>query len=409
VGTTPIADFIQNWLGTSQALVESRNDITVAIRNFFPNLNPFITRFPNVPVQTTQFTMDSHRYRGRSFNLTTAIGSAGTTTIAINDSTSLMNHDVLQLTDPTSGNVEFVWVNSDPNQGGTPTTGTGPYTVTVVRAVGGTSALSSIGTGTGNVLLVTNARTGAEVNQPGLTTVPYLTRQQYTQTFQAPIQVGGAAQATTAQVMPGGMQSPFDFNKTMALQNLCNDIEFACMYGRAQAPNDYSTGTVTAAMCNGVRNILVTNNISGANKPTNYNSYGPDDLIRDTLQAARKGGGDPNLLFVGTDWMGAFAKWGQAVVRTPAGETKFGVRITVLTAPFLDDITLVESPLLLPGTAFCCTDMEIYMRYKRMPFFQPRAILGDRYDGDWIGEGAPEVVNESHHAWVEGVTGFASV
>ena len=37
--------------------------------------------------------------------------------------------------------------------------------------------------------------------------------------------------------MPGGIQTPFDFNMTVQLQNLVDDIENTCYYGLAQAPS----------------------------------------------------------------------------------------------------------------------------------------------------------------------------
>lgn len=400
-----MVDYLEGWLGTAQAGVEARNDLTVAIRNWFANLNPFITRFPNVPVDRVDFTMFGHRYRGRSFSLSSPISSNATTTFVLNDATSMMNHDVLQVVDSSSGNVEFVQVNSDTNNGGTASTSTN---VTVLRGSAGTSALSSIAAGS-PVTLIGNSRTGAEVNQLGLSTVPYLTRVQYCQTFQFPVQVGGSAQTTRAAVLPGGLQSPFDFNRTMQLQNMCNDIEYTAFYGLAQAPADNANAqSIVTAKCNGIRNILTTNNISGTNKPINSTAYGPNDLVRDTLQASRKGGGEANVLYVSTDWMSAFAMWGFAAQRIPAGETQFGTPIEVLECPFLNGVAIVEAPLLNPGTAVCFTASEVYMRYKRMPFWLQRAVLGDRIDGDWVAEGAPEVVNEAHHAWVENVTGFSS-
>lgn len=46
-----MADFLQGFLGTQQAGVEARNDVTVAIRNWFANRNPLVTRLPYVPVE----------------------------------------------------------------------------------------------------------------------------------------------------------------------------------------------------------------------------------------------------------------------------------------------------------------------------------------------------------------------
>jgi hypothetical protein len=150
---------------------------------------------------------------------------------------------------------------------------------------------------------------------------------------------------------------------------------------------------------------LVTNNTTS---PTNASAYGSTDLIRDTLQAARSGGGEPDLLVVSTNFMSGFATWGQAIQRVPAGETAFGTPINVLEAPFLHGVTIVEAPLLKPYTAIALTSSEVYIRNKRNPYWQLRGSRGDMVEGDWIAELAIEVVNESHHAWVENITAFSA-
>jgi hypothetical protein len=251
------------------------------------------------------------------------------------------------------------------------------------------------------VNLVGNSRTGAEVAQTGLSTIGTV-RTQYCQTFQFPVQVGGSAQTTRAAVMPGGIQSPFDFNMTVQLQNMVDDIENCIYYGIAQAPNDTTGAT---AMMNGLKAILTTNNTTS---PTNASAYGSTDLIRDTLQKARQGGGEPDLLVVSTNFMSGFATWGQAIQRVPAGETAYGTPINVLEAPFLHGVTIVEAPLLKDFTAIALTSSEVYIRNKRNPYWQLRGSRGDMVEGDWLAELAIEVVNQQHHAWLEGITAFSA-
>ena len=390
------ASYLQGFLGTYQAGIEARNDITVAVRNWFANRNPLVTRLPYVPVERTDFLMYGHSYRARSTTLTTAISATTTTGLVLADSTFLMNHDVLELVDLATGNAERVQLSVDP---------TSSYNVTVTRGVSGTTVLSSISSNS-VVNLVGNSRTGAEVNQTGLTTIG-TSRTQYCQTFQFPVQIGGSAQTARAQVMPGGIQSPFDFNMTIQLQNMVDDIEYSCCYGIAQAPTADTTGTDTAttAKMNGLRYIFQSNVTTS---PTNASAYGSTDLIRDTLQAARTGGGEPDLLIVSTNFMSGFATWGQAVQRVPAGETVFGTPINVLEAPFLHGVSIVEAPLLKPYTAIALTSSEVYIRNKRNPYWNLRGNRGDMVEGDWIAEMAIEVVNEAHHAWVEGITAFSA-
>ncbi len=405
-----MADFLQGFLGTQQAGVEARNDVTVAIRNWFANRNPLVTRLPYVPVERVDFQMYTHKYRARSTTLNAAISSSSQTSLTLADATFLMNHDVLELVNP-SGNVERVQVSGDPTSPTTVNVTRGLYTE-VLGAVTLPSGSNNYVTGlttftTGNTVnLIGNSRTGAEVQQTGLTTIG-VARTQYCQTFQFPVQIGGSAQTARAQVMPGGIQTPFDFNMTVQLQNMVDDIENSVYYGVAQAPSD-SAG-VTAKM-NGLRSIFVTNNISTWTNttPVNAAAYGSTDLIRDTLQVARSGGGEPDLLVVSTNFMSGFATWGQAIQRVPAGETVFGTPINVLEAPFLHGVTIVEAPLLRPYTAIALTSSEVYIRNKRNPFWQLRGSRGDMVEGDWIAELAIEVVNESHHAWVEGITAFSA-
>jgi hypothetical protein len=389
-----MADFLQGFLGTYQSGVEARNDVTVAVRNWFANRNPLVTRLPYVPVERVDFLMYTHRYRARSTTLTAAVTSTAQSTITVGDATFLMNHDVLQFVDSATGNTEFVQINGDP---------TNATTCNVTRGTAGTTALASVTSGS-TVNLIGNSRNGAEVNQTGLSTIG-VSRTQYCQTFQFPVQIGGSAQTARAQVMPGGIQTPFDFNMTVQLQNLVDDIETSCYYGLAQAPS--SDNAVTAKM-NGLRAILVTNNISGSNSPTNAAAYGSTDLIRDTLQAARSNGGEPDLLIVSTNFMSGFATWGQAIQRIPAGETIFGTPINVMEAPFLHGVTIIEAPLLRPYTAIALTSSEVYIRNKRNPYWNLRGNRGDMVEGDWIAEMAIEVVNESHHAWVENITAFSA-
>ena len=392
-----MSNYLQGFLGTYQAGVEARNDITVAIKNWYANRNPLVTRLPYVPVERTDFIMYSHLYRARSTTMGAAVSATTTTGLTLADATFLMNHDVLELIDSASGAVERVQVNGDP---------TGTNTITVLRGVSGTTATGTVTNGS-SVYLVGNSRTGAEITQTGLTTVG-TSRTQYCQTFQFPVQVGGSAQTARAQVMPGGIQSPFDFNMTIQLQNMVDDIEYSCCYGIAQAPTADTTGTDTAttAKMNGLRSILVTNNVGSLNSttPTNASAYGSSDLIRDTLQAARTGGGEPDLLVVSTNFMSGFATWGQAVQRISAGETVFGTPITTYEAPFLHGVTIVEAPLLKPYTAIAL-DLQRGLHPQQAepvlePPREPRRHGGrrvDRRDGDRGGQRvAPRLGRRDH-------------
>src|ERR1017187_441504 len=99
-----MADYLQGFLGSQQAGIEARNDITVAIRSWYANRNPAYTRLPHKPaVDRSDYVMYGHPYRARSTTLTNAISATTTTGLVLGDSTFLMNHDVLELVDSVSG------------------------------------------------------------------------------------------------------------------------------------------------------------------------------------------------------------------------------------------------------------------------------------------------------------------
>lgn len=383
-----MSDFTQGVLGSLAGGIEARNDVTVFVRNWFANLNPLVTRLAYEPVDRVDFSWFSHAYRAQSVTLASALATTTVTTMIVSDYTGLMNKDVLELVDSATGSTEQVQVNGDPTSA----------TITITRGVAGTTAIAV--TSASVAWNISNSRRGDEIDQTGLTTVG-TSFVQYCQTFQFPVQIGGSAQTTRAAVLPGGIVSPLDFNQHMQLQNMINSIENAVVYGKKEAQVD---GSVTAKMA-GIRQILTTNNTTS---PTNASAYGATDLIRDTLEKCRTGGGDPDVLYVATNFMSGLATWGMAVQRLSAGETGFGTPINVIKAPFLGDVTIVEAPLFRPFTALALTSSEVYMRPKRNPFWQERGNRGDRTEGDWIAELAVAVINQSHHAWLEGITAFSA-
>lgn len=405
-----MADFLQGVLGTQQAGVEARNDLTVAIKNFYANRNPLATRLAYVDAPSTTYQMFTHPYRKQATTLGAAVTSTGQTTLTVADASMLQNHDVLELVDSNTGNREYIQINGDPTSGTTANMTRGVAvlssgTLTLPSAGNYATGLSAVANGS-TVNIIGNSRTGAEVLQTALTTLG-TPRTNWTQTFQHAVQIGGAAQSATAQVMPGGIASPYDWNRTMQLQNMVDGIEKTLYFGIGQAPTD-SAGIT--AKTSGVRSILTTNNISAYTNstPVNAAAYGPSDLVRDLLYSARNGGGSPDLLVVSTNFMVGFTQWGLAVQRIPAGETIFGTPIETMECPFLNGVSIVEAPLLPAYTAMCFTSAEIYIKAKRYPFWNQRGNRGDMLEGEWIAELGLEICNESHHSYVEGITAFAA-
>jgi hypothetical protein len=302
----------------------------------------------------------------------------------MSDVSPFMNGDVLEL---ASG--ERIEILSDPNLAAN--------TITVRRGAEGTV----VGTGAVNdtVRLIGNSRTGSEINQNGIAQRP-VGIPQFCQTWQHPVQVGGSLQASSAYQTSPGVRTPFEQNKMSALQNLMDDMEVSSYYGLGDDP-----AVAARPKQKGLKTLLTTNNTTS---PNNAGAYKATDFIRDTMQQCRINGGDPDVLLVASNFMTGLATWGQAVQRIDAGVNVFGTPIDVFEAPFLGGVSIIEAPLLKPFTAICLTSSEVRMRMKRNEFWSPRGSRGDAFEGDWIAEGAIEVENQAHHAWVEGITAFSA-
>lgn len=359
-----------------------RNDIYAVTSNWFINRCPLVTRTPRVPVGSTTFTIVKRGFRTRTATVNAPIGISDTQ-LTLTDASPFMNGDVLEL---ASG--ERVEITADPNLA--------TNAVTVRRGIEGTAA--GLGASGDTVRLISNSRTGAEINQNGVAQLP-TGISQFCQTWQHPVQIGGSLQAATSYSAPGS-HTPFDQNKMIALQNLMDDMEVSSYYGRGEDP-----AVVSRPKQKGLRTLIQTNNVTA---PVSAGAYKASDLIRDTLQAARANGGNPDVLILSANFMSGLATWGQAAMRIDAGVNVFGTPINVFEAPFLGGVSIIEAPLLKPFTAICLTSSEVRMRMKRNEFWNPRGTRGDAFEGDWIAEGAIELDNESHHAWVEGITAFSA-
>jgi hypothetical protein len=376
-----------SYLQGIQAAIDNQaeivNDIYVVTTNWYVNRCPLVTRTPRVPVGSTTFSIVGRSFRPRTATVAAAIG-ASDTTISLADVSPLMNGDVLEL---ASG--ERVEILADPNLV--------TNTISVRRAIEGTTAA----TGAINDVarLISNSRTGCEINQNGVAIRP-VGITQFCQTWQHPVQVGGSLQASSNYRTTPGIRTPFEQTKMDALQNLMDDMESSSYYGRGEDP-----ALASRPKQKGLRTLLSVNNTTS---PVNAGAYKATDFIRDTIQAARAGGGEPDVLLLSTNFLLGLATWGQSVMRIDAGTNVFGTPIDVFEAPFLGGMTIIEAPLLKPFTAVALTSAEVRMRMKRNEFWNPRASRGDAFEGDWMAEGAIEIENPAHHAWVEGVSAFSA-
>jgi hypothetical protein len=377
------SSYLQGIQAAFDNQAEIVNDVYVVTSNWFVNRCPIVTRTPRVPVGSTTFSIVSRHFRPRTATLGAAV-AATDSQITLVVASPFMNGDVLQL---ASG--ERVEIVADPNLANN--------SLAVRRSAEGTTA----GNGQANdtILLISNSRTGAEINQSGVALRP-LAINQFCQTWQHPVQVGGSFQASAAYRTSPGVRTPFEQSKMDALQNLMDDMESSTYYGLGEDPS-----VASRPKQKGLKALLSVNNTT---TPTNAGAYKATDFLRDTLQAARSGGGDPDVLLLSTNFMLGLATWGQAVMRLNAGTNVFGTPIDVFEAPFLGGVTIIEAPLLRSYTAIALTSSEIRMRMKRNEFWNPRGSRGDSFEGDWLAEGAVEIENPSHHAWLEGVTAFSA-
>ena len=375
--------YLQGIQGAFDNQAQIRNDIYAVTSNWFVNRCPLVTRSPRVPVGSTTFTIIRRGYRSRVAVLAAPVAT-GDVQISLVDASAFMVGDVLEL---ASG--ERVEIQSDPNV----TTDT----ITVRRAAEGTTA----GTGAVNdvVRLISNSRTGSEINQNGVSQKP-VGIPQFCQTWQHPVQIGGSLQASASYEGPSSANTPFEQNKMIALQNLMDDMEVSSYYGKGEDP-----AMASRPKQKGLKTLLATNN---STNPTNGAAYKPTDFIHDTLEKCRLGGGDPDVLLLSSNFMTGLAMWGQAVQRINAGTNVFGTPINVFEVPFLGGVSIIEAPLLKSYTAIALTSSEVRMRMKRTEFWSPRGSRGDAFEGDWLAEGAIEIDNECHHAWVEGITAFST-
>jgi hypothetical protein len=350
--------------------------------NWFVNRTPLISRLPKLPTGSPQFLVTNDNYRPRSnpMNNGGQLASAATSVI-VSDASIFDTGDVIQIEQ------EYCLVTA----ASSPTN-----TLTITRGYAGTTAANH--NDLLPVYLVSNSRTGAELNVTSVSRIPQAVTQ-YCQTVQHAYSVGGALQADTNYVT--GFATPLDRDRMLAMQHVMDDFESACYYGKGVP----LTASTSRPLMKGLASLIQSNYTPA---PTNAAAYKPSDLVRDTLQACFNGGGNPTILLVSTDFLSGFAVWGHAAMRLQAGSTVFGTPIDLFEAPFLSGISIIPAPLLRPGTAICLSDAEVRIRLKRPMIDKPRGSRGDAFEGDIIMEGAIELDNEAHHSWVSGVTAFAA-
>lgn len=360
------------------------NDVFGIAINWFVNRTPLLSRLPKLPTGSPQFLVTNDNYRPRVALTAASFADTSGTTLTVADASIYDVGDVIEI---ESENMLITAI----------ATGANPTTATVTRGYAGTTAATHTTVGT-PIYLISNTRTGSETNVASVSRVPTSVTQ-YCQTVQHAYQVGGALQADTNYV--SAYATPLDRDRMLAMQHVVDDFESGAYYGKGSG----LTTAQSRPLQKGLRTQIATNNTSA---PVNAAAYKPSDLVRDTVQACFNGGGNPSLLVVSTDFLTGLSVWGHAAMRINAGTNVFGTPIDLFEAPFLSGISIVPAPLLRSGTAICLSASEARIRLKRAMLDKPRGSRGDAFEGDIIMEGAIEVDNEAHHAWVSGVTAFSA-
>lgn len=371
---------VQGPFPAVNANVIQPNVFRIAI-DWFPNRAPLFSRLSKVPLNALSFFMNNDNYRPRTDRITAAYTSADTS-LTVADTTLYDVGDVVLIES------ERFIVSAIANA----------TTLTVAGAQEGTTQANHANNTA--LTIITNARSGADVNINALGRIP-TSVQQHAQTVQHAYSVGGALQSA-GNYMDGAI-TPLDRDRMMAMQHCVDDMEGGFYMGEGVA-----LGSGVNPRQKGLRKLLTTNNSAS---PSNAGAYKPSDFIRDTLQRCVSNGGSPNTLIVSSGFMVGFSTWGWNLQYLVPQANSLGISPRTIVVPFLNGVEIVEAPLLgtLVGSeaAIAFNSDEVRFAVKRALFDKPRGSRGDATEGDFIMEGAIDVENEYKHAWVSGITGWA--
>lgn len=367
------------------------------LREVFINETPLITRLPREVAEGQVYSMITYDVRPRTYTLAGAFtASAGSVTLTLTDASSLMVGDVLEVLDTAGTAAERVEI-----------TVADAAAPTMRRAREGTSLIANTAAGSASSLIVTligNSRTGAEINQAGKRTVRNLV-EQYVQTFQAPVQVGGLANAVRNTRLPAGFSDVFSLEQQVAMTEMMRDQEYSSYYGIGEKP----VNPGDRAKQKGLRKQISAYN-SGSNLKTAAGaSYTFLNFVADGIQKCIDGGGDPDSVICSTSFLTGLATWGFAKmqINTPR-MNQLGLPINEIAVPFASGvITFIPSYQMKAGTACVLTSKDAKMRYIREEFWQLRGVAGDAMQGDYIADTCVEIGHPGWHAWIEGITSHA--
>lgn len=350
--------------------------------NWLPNRCPLLARLAKLPLNALSFYCNSDNYRPRNpIARTNAAYTSTGTSITVTDSTLFEVGDVLLI---ESERFLVTAVNNN-------------NTITVTYAFENTTQANHANNTA--VTLVTNARTGGDVDQNAINRTPS-TVEQFSQTVQHAYQISGALNSATNYM--GGSITGLARAKELAIQHCMDDFENALLIGKGTTGG--LSSTVSNPTMKGMKYLFTTNNTASA---TNGSSYKPSDFMTDGLQKCFNNGGQPNTIVCAQNFLTGLSTWGWTLQRLDQPVSALGIAADVFVVPFLGGTRIIPHPLMASGSYAVFNDAEVRLRMKRPLMDYPRGRRGDATEGDYIMEGAIEVENEYKHAWVEGVTGFA--
>ena len=200
------------------------------------------------------------------------------------------------------------------------------------------------------IQLITNARTGGDVDQNALNRTPS-TVEQFSQTVQHAYQISGASRAprTTWAVSATGLGRA----KELALQHTMDDFESAASTGKSTAGG--LSASLSNATMKGFQTLLTTNNTAS---PTAASAYKPTDFVRDTLQACFNTGGQPDTILVSQNFLTGMTTWGWTLQRLDQPVSELGIAADVFVVPFLGGTRLIPAPCSPAGRRSVSTPMR---------------------------------------------------
>jgi TusA-related sulfurtransferase len=368
------------------------------LREVFCNEAPLYSRLPVEPVGNNVFEIITYDLRPAAYTLAGAFtASTGSTTLTLADATALQVGDVLEVLDTAGAATERVEVTAASTDGVTVTVRRARESTTVIANTAGGSAGSLV------VSLIGNSRTGAEVNQQGRRAVRTLV-EQYVQTFQYAVEVGGLANAVTATRLPAGISDVFSMNQKVAMTEMVREIERTLYYGIGEKP----TAAGDRAKMKGFR-TLIKNFNGGANYTASAGASFTKLNFAAAIQKAFDGGGNPDVCVCASNLLTGLSTWSVGLQQFPDPRTNaLGLPIREFQAPFLGQpITFIPSLTMKAGSFLVGTSSDLKMRRIREAFWTPRGIIGDAKQGDYIGDYTAELGHPGWHQFTEGITSFA--